>query len=295
MTQHKLDKIPGGRFKKITSTSNPLIKMIRSYALKKNRDSEGVFLAEGHKLIADAINPARPNRHWTIKKLVATTQGLENTKLAALAAAARTQGADILEVTNKVMGSISRKDNPQMALGVFEQKWCSLPETISLDSQNNHPVWIGLDRIRDPGNLGTIIRTADAAGAQAIILIGQTTDPWSLEAVRASMGSIFAVDLYRCEWEEFVRWRAHWPGKLVGTHLKATLDYRNVNYDDEPILLLMGNEQQGLTDEMIDQCDEKVLIPMQGDADSLNLAVSTAVMLFEARRSHLRVPDLVAQ
>ena len=135
--------------------------------------------------------------------------------------------------------------------------------------------------MRDPGNLGTIIRTADAAGCGAVILIGTCCDPFSVEAVRATMGSIFAVPLVRSGVDAFLRWVKRWPGAVVGTHLEATTDFRAADYA-RPALVVMGNEQAGLTDEVAGACGVTVKIPMRGRADSLNLAVATGVMIYAA-------------
>ncbi|MEM8652351.1 MAG: RNA methyltransferase, partial [Pseudomonadota bacterium] len=139
---------------------------------------------------------------------------------------------------------------------------------------------IALDRVRDPGNLGTIIRTADSAGADGIVLVGETTDPFSMEATRASMGSIFNVPLTKMQVDEFLAWQKSWSGLTVGTHLEGASDFRTIDYKSQPVLLLMGNEQQGLPQELASVCDQLALIPMHGAADSLNLAIATGVMLF---------------
>src|SRR5690606_3440554 len=95
-------------------------------------------------------------------------------------------------------------------------------------------VWIALDRVRDPGNLGTVIRTADAVGASGVILVGETTDPFSVEAVRATMGSVFSVPLAKASPDAFLAWRKGFAGLVVGTHLKGAVDYRRVAYDPGP-------------------------------------------------------------
>jgi TrmH family RNA methyltransferase len=140
---------------------------------------------------------------------------------------------------------------------------------------------VGLQAVRDPGNLGTIVRTADAAGCGGVILVGECCDPSSVEAVRATMGSIFAVPLFKATVPEFLAWREAWPGSVVGTLLTAALDYRAADYR-RPTLILMGNEQQGLPPELAAACDVNVKIPMRGRADSLNLSVATGIMFYAA-------------
>jgi TrmH family RNA methyltransferase len=146
---------------------------------------------------------------------------------------------------------------------------------------------VALDRVRDPGNLGTIIRTVDAVGAKGVILVGDTTDPYSLETVRATMGSLFSVPLARAREEEFLAWRKGCGARVVGTHLEGAIDYRIEDYGSGAVVLLMGNEQQGLPPSLAGTCDALVRIPQAGRADSLNLSVATGVMLYEIRRNAL--------
>ena len=268
-----------GRIHEISAVSNPRIKSIRGLFQKKHRDQTETFLVEGLKLVMDAYDHG-----WKIETLVYSKGDETRNLIDELAAKVRVQGGDILEVNNKVLTSITRKDNPQTVLGVIKQKWSKPPSTVV----DPNTVWIGLDRVRDPGNLGTIIRTADSAGADGIILIGETTDPFSVEATRATMGSIFNVPLVRMTNQNFLDWRKQWNGLVVGTHLKGAVDFRTLDYSAQPILLMMGNEQQGLPDELADTCDHLALIPMHGAADSLNLAIATGVFLFQMGK---RLPE----
>jgi TrmH family RNA methyltransferase len=114
-----------------------------------------------------------------------------------------------------------------------------------------------------------------------VILVGECCDPYSVEAVRATMGSIFAVPLTRASEAEFAAWRGRWPGSVVGTLLSAEVDHLSAHYA-KPAMILMGNEQQGLPPEMASLCDVNVKIPMRGRADSLNLAVATGIMIYAA-------------
>ena len=279
------EKKIAGLVKEITSLSNPIIKAIKALQQKKNRDLEGLFLAEGLKLVTDAIDSG-----WQISTLIYAKNVADQPHLQAIATKARANGTNLLEVSEKVLGSITRRDNPQSVVGVFHQNWSSLKSVKSVGSD----LWIALDRVRDPGNLGTIIRTADCVGAKGVMLIGETTDPFSLEAVRATMGSMFNIKLARCTFEEFAKWRKNWDGLVVGTHLEGAVDYRSIDYQDRPVLALMGNEQQGLPPELVELCTHKVLIPMGGRADSLNLAIATGIMVFEIKRSELKMPEAIS-
>ena len=140
--------------------------------------------------------------------------------------------------------------------------------------------WIALDAAQDPGNLGTILRTGDAVGAAGVILLGHAADPYDPAALRASMGAVFSQRLVRANFEDLVRWKERNGAALIGTSDAAPTDYQAVRYP-RPAILLMGSEREGLSQEQQAACDHLARIPMVGHSDSLNLAVATAVMLYE--------------
>ncbi|MBY5330864.1 RNA methyltransferase [Rhizobium ruizarguesonis] len=271
-----------GQVKEVTSLANPIIKDIKALTNKKSREESGTFLAEGLKLVIDAIELG-----WAIRTLVYAKAAKGKPLVEQMAARTVASGGLVLEVSEKVIASITRRDNPQMVVGIFEQRWTPLKGIRPKEGET----WVALDRVRDPGNLGTIIRTADAAGASGIILLGETTDPFSLETVRATMGSVFAVPVARATPEEFIAWRKSAGVSVVATHLAGAVDYRTIDYRKKPVVLLMGNEQSGLPEQLAREADALARIPQQGRADSLNLAVATAVMLFEARRHLLSLAE----
>lgn len=270
-----------GQVKEVTSLANPIIKDIKALSLKKARDESRTFMAEGLKLVIDALD-----RGWTIRTLVYAKAGKGKPMVEKVAARTVAAGGLVLEVSEKVMSSITRRDNPQMVAAVFEQRWTALKDILPKGSET----WIALDRVRDPGNLGTIIRTADAAGAAGVILVGDCTDPFSLETVRATMGSMFALPLVKTTPADFLKWKKSVDARLVATHLAGAVDYRIIDYKSKPVILMMGNEQSGLPDDLAEAADKLARIPQVGMADSLNLAVATGVMLFEVRR-HLLALD----
>nr|WP_316651902.1 RNA methyltransferase [uncultured Gellertiella sp.] len=264
-----------GQVKEITSLANPIIKDIKALAQKKHRDESRTFMAEGLKLVLDALELG-----WTIRTLIYAKAAKGKPPVEQAAARTVASGGLVLEVSEKVMASITRRDNPQMVTGIFDQRWTQLT---SIRPQKDQ-TFVALDRVRDPGNLGTIIRTADAAGASGVILVGDTTDPFSLETVRATMGSIFALPLARATMEDFLAWKNSAGARVVATHLAGAVDYRTIDYASRPVVLLMGNEQSGIPEALAKGADALARIPQAGRADSLNLAVATGVMLFEARR-----------
>ncbi|XUY26831.1 TrmH family RNA methyltransferase [Agrobacterium sp. rho-8.1] len=282
MTDDRRENRPGrvGQVKEVTSLANPIIKDIKNLTQKKGREETGTFMAEGLKLVIDALELG-----WTIRTLVYAKNAKGKSLVEQVAAKTVASGGLVLEVTEKILSSITRRDNPQMVVGIFDQKWTALKD-IRPDSGQTY---IALDRVRDPGNLGTIIRTADAAGASGVILLGDCTDPFSLETVRATMGSVFAIAVAHATVDEFLSWKKSAGVSVVATHLAGSVDYRTIDYKKKPTVLLMGNEQGGLPPELASKADQLARIPQQGRADSLNLAIATGVMLFEARRHLLEL------
>jgi len=267
-----------GAVKQITSHSNPIVKEIKGLvAQRKHRSQSGLFVAEGLKLATDALAAG-----WGVRYLALGPDARDNPAAQKAAAAAKARGALILEVSTAVMSAMTRKDNPQTVVGVYEQKILAAKDI----DPTGATLWVALDRVRDPGNLGTIIRTVDAVGGAGVMLVGDCTDPFAVEAVRATMGSLFHVPLAKMSKEEFKALARTWPGTVAATHLKGSVDYRVPDYA-EPVLLAMGNEQKGLEDDMAEACSTLIRIPQAGQADSLNLAVATGVALYEIRRKHL--------
>lgn len=261
--------------RQITSFSNETVKRLRSLRDKKARRSEGLFLAEGLRIIAEA----RDEGH--LPEIVAySANGGVHPLAREIIAAAEANGADVIETTPDILTKMSGKDNPQMLLGAFRQPDVSLDR---LD-RSRSPLWLVAQALRDPGNIGTILRTGDAVGAGGLILIDDCADPFSVEAVRASMGALFTQTIAAARWPEFVEWLRGGDGQLVGTSLKTDHDYLGVTYQ-QPCFLLIGNEQQGLPADYEAECDLLVKIPMAGRADSLNAAIAAAVMAFQVRAS----------
>jgi RNA methyltransferase, TrmH family len=239
----------------VLSPQNPTIKLIRSLSEKKFRQETGLFVAEGWEMLDRARKAG-----WAPVHLVSTEP-----------ISAWGEARPIL-VTEKVMEGLSGQNNPHNVVATFGQRYAG--EVIPKG------VWVALEDMRDPGNLGTIIRTADAVAASGVILVGQSCDPYSGDCVRATTGSIFGVPLVRMETEAFIALCKTWRGDVVGTHLKGTEDFRR-NYKS-PTLLLMGSERRGLSEELAAACNSLVRIPMPGGAESLNVATATALMLYEA-------------
>ena len=272
-------KVVTGTVKTVTSLANPLVKSLRALHLKKHRDEAGLFLAEGLQLVRYAIEAG-----WKIETLVCAAGSFDREAVADAAAQTKAEGGTVLQVPAAVLAKIARRDNPQAVLAALHQRVGALAQVAEPNAGSG--LWVALDRVRDPGNLGTIIRTADAAGVAGVILVGESCDPFSTETVRATMGSIFHVPVVRAGESDFIDHAKETSARLVGTLVGGALDYRQADYRP-PCLLVMGNEQQGMSDTLAKACDQLVRIPMAGRAESLNLAVATGLMIYEARRGAL--------
>ena len=264
----------------ISSLQNERVKLIRSLQMRKARRDSGLFVAEGISVLLTARQAG-----WFPRMLFFLAGSAVQGVARDLLAWATGVGAECLEVTPAVLAKVAAKDNPQTMLGVFAQRWADEPPP---GRATEDALWVGLEAIRDPGNLGTIIRTADAVGASGVMLIGTSCDPYAHEAVRASMGSIFNVALVRLSVERFLAWAQAWNGDMIGTSLSAREDFRAVAYRP-PTLLVMGSEGPGLSPAVAAACSRLVKIPMAGRLDSLNLAVATGLMLYEICKDRLRL------
>lgn len=260
----------------ITSASNPLIKTLRALSRKKTRAQTGLFLAEGSRLVQQGLHNG-----WELETLIASRHGVERPHIQALIETARKAGARAIETTDRVMGQITGKDNPGALIGAFRQRACQLEELALPASKTG--IWIALYEVRDPGNLGTILRTADCAGIAGIILLETCCDPYSVEAVRASMGSIFDVKIATTDFEQFDAWRHAEALTMIAASVNGTCRHDAAAYGNRAVIL-MGNEQSGLPAGIEAACNELCLIPMRGGADSLNLAQATALISYEAWR-----------
>ncbi|GAA4719623.1 RNA methyltransferase [Sphingomonas lutea] len=251
------------------------MKLLRSLRDKKARRSEGLFLAEGLRIIAEARDSGR------LPEIVAfSPEGARHPLAAEIISATEAAGGDAIETSADILAKMSGKDNPQMLLGAYRQ-----PE-VGLDGidRSASDLWIVAQALRDPGNIGTILRTGDAVGAGGLILVDDCADPYSVEAVRASMGAVFTQAIAAARWPDFLDWLRVGESQLVGTSLNTSQDYLEAAYR-KPCFLLIGNEQQGLPTDYEAACDLLVKIPMAGRADSLNAAIAAAVMAFQVRAS----------
>ncbi|RIJ27063.1 TrmH family RNA methyltransferase [Henriciella mobilis] len=258
----------------ISSTANPLIKTLRSLDRKKTRNESGLFLAEGARLVEQGLQAG-----WQLDSLVVSASSAERGFVQTLIERAQTAGTRTVQVPDRLAGQIARKDNPQSVIGAFKQRHLGLDDVTA----SARDLWIGLYEVRDPGNLGTILRTADCAGISGVVLINRCCDPYSIEAVRASMGSVFDMPFVHAGFDAFDTWRSRGGLNMVAASVNGTERHTDIDMARGTVIL-MGNEQSGLPDDIEARCDTLCLIPMRGGADSLNLAQATAIMTYEAWR-----------
>ncbi len=264
--------------RQVVSLQNERVKEIRALDMRKVRRQTGLFVAEGASVLVTAREAGFVPQ--TLVFHPGRASGRIHKELVAWALEA---GCDVLEVSEAVLGKLSSKDNPQSMLGVFSQRFVDLPRRSDL---NDETVWLALEEVRDPGNLGTIIRTVDAVGAGGVILVGTCCDAYSREAVRATMGSIFNVAISKVDHDSFSHFVDSWPGSSVGLHLEGYEDFRNATYK-MPALVVMGGEGPGLSQGLSARCSKLVKIPMSGALDSLNLSVATSLTLYQVRGPYL--------
>jgi len=249
----------------ITSAQNPTIKFIRALDQKKHRQETGLFAVEGTR----ALERAR-------------LAGIAPDYVVSIAGRQDWEQARNIRVSEAVMARLSAQSNASGVIGVFKQL-----AILSNFAPGPSDVAIALEDIRDPGNLGTIIRTADALTVRHIVLLGDSCDPFSPDAVRATMGSIFGVTLTRLPTAKFMGLIDEWPGEVVATATNGEADFRRLY--QRPTLLLMGSEGSGLSRTLANKANVSVRIPMPGAAESLNVATASALMLYEIKRPDLPV------
>lgn len=256
----------------VTSPQNALVKLAKSLDRKKARLESGLFLAEGVRHVREGLELG-----WNLDTLLFSAAAETRSATLTLAEDALRQNVRVVRVSPKILEAIAKRDNAQSVIGLFRHRH------VALEDLTSAPFIIALERIKDPGNLGTIMRTLDSVGGGGIVLLEESCDPFSVEAVRASMGSIFAAPVVKTDFAAFDAWRREHGFTMVGTTLKGSTRHTDTDFGEKTVLL-MGNEQSGMPDSWADACDGLVRLPMAGRADSLNLAIATAVTSYEIWR-----------
>lgn len=256
--------------KVIHSINNENIKHIRKLTQKKEREKTNHFYVEGIRPITEAVQLKYPIEAMIYcPSLLISSQGQNIIQLA------EQEGIETWEVNEAIFKSFALKEGPQGIAAVMKQKWFGLEDIDQFPG-----LWVGLESVQDPGNVGSIMRTLDAARGEGIITIDFSVDFFHPTAVRASTGAIFNMKLIHCHKQEFIEWKRENHQLLIGMHCNLGNEYTKINYPSE-LIIILGSEQEGLSESIVRICDTLVTIPMRGRVDSLNLACAASIVLYE--------------
>jgi TrmH family RNA methyltransferase len=253
----------------LTSTSNPFIKHIRALRQKKTRIESGTFLVEGITHVGEVIEAG-----WDVDSIIYAPDLLTSSFAKDLLARVNRSNLRLQAVSVSVIESLADKENPQGILAVVKQKQHKFSD-LKATSQA-----VALVSPQDPGNLGTILRTMDAVGADTLFLLDGGVELFHPTVIRASMGTLFWKPVVQTSFDDFLQWARKTGCQLIGTSSKADVDY-NTLVPQAPWVLVLGTEQKGLTPEQTAACDVTISLPMRGRVSSLNLSVAAGVLLYQ--------------
>jgi TrmH family RNA methyltransferase len=259
----------------ISSRSNPLVKQIRILQQRKARKESGLFLVEGIHHVGEAYAAG-----WSFETLIYAPDQLSSKFAIQLVDKCVHKGIRCVAMPTALFASISGKENPQGLLAIVHQRDLTLSDITT----SNFKFCVALITPQDPGNVGTILRSMDATGAEALFLLNGGVDQYHSSCVRASMGTLFWKPVINAGFGDFNKWRRSNKLELIGTSAHAALDYRNYQRGNQQIILLFGSEQKGLTKDQIGACDVTLSLPMLGRVSSLNLAVAAGILLYELQK-----------
>ena len=256
----------------ITSASNPLIKQARALHQKKARDESGLFLVEGILHVGEAAEAG-----WEIETLIYCPDRLKSGFGRELVDRLEKKNLRCVPVSEAAFESFAEKENPQGIAALVRQKRAALKDFPAFS------LVVALVSPQDPGNVGTILRTIDAVGADGLLLLDGGADPYHSSVVRASMGALFWKPFVSASFAEFAVWAKKGGYRVIGTSAHATMTVQQVKLGPQPTILLLGSEQKGLSQEQMSVCDDLLALPMRGRATSLNLAVAAGVFLYSIK------------
>jgi TrmH family RNA methyltransferase len=259
----------------ITSKSNPKLKEVRALKERKARAESGLFVVEGIRHVSEALEAGAP-----VEYLIYAPDLLTSPFGRELVNGQRSQGRPVHSVTTQVYATLSERENPAGLLAVVRQQRRRLADF----NPTNLGWGVAVVAPQDPGNVGTIVRTIDAAGANGLLLLDSGVDPYHPTAVRASLGSLFWVPFASASFGEFIAWARQHAYHIYGTSAHGATDYLQVTVYRRPAILLLGSEREGLSPDQRAACEVMVQLPMRGRASSLNLAVAAGVMMYEMGR-----------
>lgn len=263
--------------KKITSLSHALVKSTAELKQKKERNRRREFAVEGVRSIEEVFNGG-----YRVAFLFVTTLAMEQERVQNIIDTTLDQGGELIEVSDNVMNKIADTKTPSGVFAIVKHPTYTLEK---LDEGKTEGLILILDEVRDPGNLGAIVRTADAAGVKAILLLKGCTDLYASKTIRATMGSVFHLPVISdLEKEECIEWCKKTGHQIIVSSLEDATSLYDVDVNLNKTALVVGNEATGVSEDMFKVADKKIYIPMQGKAESLNVAMATGIMLFELAR-----------
>jgi TrmH family RNA methyltransferase len=261
----------------ITSYQNPLIKRIKRLKYKKYRQREGAHFAEGIRIVISAIESG-----VQVEVVVFAPELLTSDTALRMIEEQRGLGTRCEALSSELFVAISERDNPVGLGAIVSSHWTSINDFFVRPSN----FYVALFDVAEPGNLGTVLRTADASGSCGLLLIGNCVDPYHPTALKASMGAVYSVPFAAVNDDDtLLKWATENDLTLYGTTAKGIIPYWQTKFTF-PAVLLMGSERQGLSDDILKRSREVITIPMRGEASSLNLAVATGIVLFELARQN---------
>jgi RNA methyltransferase, TrmH family len=258
----------------ISSAANPLVKRVRALADRKNRRRESAFVVQGIQPVWQAVEAGA-----RIEVLIVAPDLLRHPGAAAMVAEQEAGGVRVARLSGELFGRIADRDGPTGLAAIVGFASVALADLAVGDGA----LFVALHSPRNPGNVGTIIRTATAVGCDGVILIGPSADQYDPAAVKASMGAIFTMPVATASSAEFVNWADAHAVNVAATSARASASCWEADLR-LPLAVLLGSEGTGLPDELLAAADLRVAIPMTGTAESLNLAVASGVLLYEVRR-----------
>jgi TrmH family RNA methyltransferase len=263
----------------ISSAANPLIKRVRLLADRKHRRREGAFVVQGIQPVWQAVEAGAD-----IETLIVAPDLLRPPAATAMVFDQEQQGLPVARVSADLFTRIADRDGPAGLAAIVRAR----PVPLAGLAATAGSVFVALHEVGNPGNLGTIIRTASAAGAAGVVLIGPATDPYDPAAVKASMGALFDVPVaVAATGTEFLAWAADQRVTVLAAALGGERTLWAAEFAP-PLAILLGSEGEGLPASLLDRIDpaagQRVRIPMTGTAESLNLAVAAGILLYEVRR-----------
>lgn len=262
---------------KITSSNNQIIKDVKKLTRRRNRWKEGNFIVEGIKIIEEAIKEKVKINYIICSESIIKEEGYINLLKQI------PEKVTIIEVPDKIFREIADTENPQGILGVLN----FLKNDVSDLIDSNKKSLFLVDALQDPGNLGTIIRTADAFNIDGIVIGQGSVDPYNEKVVRSTMGSIFRVPIYVLDDTISTLEELQNNGyKLLATDLKGEYVSSNIFNEDKQIIII-GNESNGVSDEILNLSDRRIKIPMPGNAESLNAGVAASILMYEVMKSSI--------